>query len=573
MMAGKSRKERHERFLAAGFFPAEMPSCFYTETFASHRDSLWRSFNPPPTRRDGKPDFYFYKSNKASINFPRFRREDRRHSYMNPISFFFLSKVLADNYVNMRKLNRQSRLSVAPSIFDWAGARTLIPPSFGTRDSQNSSLNARFEILAEADIAGFFHSVYTHSIAWALHTKAVAKARRNDMTLYGNLIDLLVRNGQDGQTIGIPVGPETSRLIAEVLGSAIDRSIQKSLKLNTRARTSGERRAMRFVDDFTFGCSSTDEAEKVIATVREAVNSFELELNNSKTGTRPSAPFVPSGWREHLREFLPATFPYDPASLNRYFYNVQTVSQDNGDIDVLKYAVKAAIKVFLETDSWSVVQDYLLSSYRRSSTVLPQIVDVFILRDLAKGDVSKPLLTDFVNSRIPALADRQKNGEILWLLFLSLSLSLPLRTKTVARLLSIEDGAIALLVADARRMTLIPATTDFSFWNASLTVEGLNGPMWLYSYESSVKQINGVAGIGHITAHPYFRFLAEKQIEFYRSGLSHFNANAILRAQRRDNLRRRLMLTRLEDDLGEHIDDFDEVFDLEEEEDDGDTYA
>jgi hypothetical protein len=571
-MARKTRKIRHERFLGAGFFPSELPSCFYSETFASHRDSLWQSFTPPPTRKDEKPDYYFYKSNKASINFPRFQREDRRHSYMNPISFFFLSKVLADNYVNLRKLNRQSRLSVAPSIFDWVGSRTLIPPSFGTRDTQNSSLNARFEILAEADIAGFFHSVYTHSIAWAVHTKAVAKGRRNDMTLYGNLIDLLVRNGQDGQTIGIPVGPETSRLIAEVLGSAIDRSIQKSLKINTRGKTSGERRAMRFVDDFTFGCSSTDEAEKVIATIREAVNSFELELNNSKTGTRASAPFVRAGWREHLRGFLPATPPYDPASLNRYFYNVQTVSKDNGEIDVLKYAVKAATRVFLETESWPVVQDYLLSSYRQSPTVLPQIVDVFILRELARGDVSKPLLADFINSRIPVLADRQKNGEILWMLFLCLSLSLRLHPRTVARLLSIEDGAIALLVADARRAGLIPATTDFAFWNDSLTIDGLNGPMWLYSYESSMKQLNGVAGIAHIAAHPYFRFLAEKKIEFYRSGLSHFNANAILRAQRRDNLRRRLMLMRLEDDLGESIDDFDDVFN-EEEDDDGDIYA
>src|SRR5262249_23408450 len=159
---------------------------------------------------------------------------------------------------------------------------------------------------------------------------------------------------------------------------------------------------------------------------REAVNSFELELNNSKTGIRPSAPFIPSGWREHLREFLPTAPPYDAASLNRYFYNVQIVSRDNLDADVAKYAVKAATRVFLETNNWRVVQDYLLSSYRQSSTVLPRIVEVLILRQLSKGDVVKPSLADFVNSRIPVLADLQKNGEIIWLLFLCLSLGLAL---------------------------------------------------------------------------------------------------------------------------------------------------
>ena len=141
------------------------------------------------------------------MNFPRFRREDRRHSYLNPISFFFLSKVLADNYVNLRKLNRKSRLSVTPAIFDWGGSRAITQPAFGTRNRQNSSLNARFEILANADINGFYHTIYTHAIAWAVHTKPVAKRRRTDYSLYGNVIDLLVRNGQDGQTIGIRCWP------------------------------------------------------------------------------------------------------------------------------------------------------------------------------------------------------------------------------------------------------------------------------------------------------------------------------------------------------------------------------
>ena len=400
MAKRKTRKDRHQRLLAAGFFPPEMPSCFYSEKLAPHSDFLFRSFTALP-QVNRRPAYYSYQSNKANVNFPRFRREDRRHSYLNPISFFFLSKVLADNYVNLRKLNRKSRLSVTPAIFDWGGSRAITQPAFGTRNRQNSSLNARFEILANADINGFYHTIYTHAIAWAVHTKPVAKRRRTDYSLYGNVIDLLVRNGQDGQTIGIPVGPDTSRLIAEVVGSAIDGTIQKTLRLNSRAKSADERKAMRFVDDFTFGCASSQEAERFIATVRRATNGFELELNNSKTGIRPTAPFIPLGWRQHLRAFLPDTPPYNEASLNRYLYNVEMVARDNADSDVGKYAIKAATVAFLATDRWDVVQDYLLSSYRQSATVLPQVVNVTILRNLASRDVPKPLLTDFVNSRIP----------------------------------------------------------------------------------------------------------------------------------------------------------------------------
>ncbi len=66
--------------------------------------------------------------------------------------------------------------------------------------SQRATLNAGYELLAEADIAAFFHSVYTHTIPWAIHGKVLAKQKKQDMSLYGNLLDLLVRNAQDGQT-------------------------------------------------------------------------------------------------------------------------------------------------------------------------------------------------------------------------------------------------------------------------------------------------------------------------------------------------------------------------------------
>jgi hypothetical protein len=62
---------------------------------------------------------------------------------------------------------------------------------------------------------------------------------------------------------------------------------------------------MRFVDDFTFGCDSSQEAEKTIAAVRLAVNNFELELNNTKTGIRASAPYVSAAWREEVKSYLP----------------------------------------------------------------------------------------------------------------------------------------------------------------------------------------------------------------------------------------------------------------------------
>src|SRR4051794_35553463 len=104
----------------------------------------------------------------------------------------------------------------------------------------------------------------------------------------GNLIDLLCRNSQDGQTIGLPVGPDTSRMIAEIVGSAIDNEIQRRLDLPKDS-------AMRFVDDFCFGCNSKQLSENTIATVRRAAAELDLDLNNEKPRLETSSATHPGG--------------------------------------------------------------------------------------------------------------------------------------------------------------------------------------------------------------------------------------------------------------------------------------
>ena len=68
------------------------------------------------------------------------------------------------------------------------------------------------------DLSRFFPTIYTHSVPWAFHSKSVAKKNKNPTLKYfGNLLDLALRQAQDGQTIGIPIGPDTSHMIAEAI--------------------------------------------------------------------------------------------------------------------------------------------------------------------------------------------------------------------------------------------------------------------------------------------------------------------------------------------------------------------
>ena len=543
-----------------------MPSCFYSERFGSNRDAVLKAFDAVPSKKKGTPHFYSFKGERAVFNFPRFGREDRRHAYINPVSYFYLSKVLAENYVAIRKLNRRSKVSVAPAIFDWAGERALIRPAFDARDAQRVTLNAGYELLAEADIAAFFHSVYTHTIHWAIHGKVLAKKKKQDMTMYGNLLDLLVRNAQDGQTIGLPVGPDTSRLLAEIIGTAVDQAIQKALK-GSRHWSAKQRGGMRFVDDYTFGCSSQQEAEIIIAAVRRCANEFELELNNNKTNISPTGPFFPAAWKEHIRSLLPSA-DADESSLLRYFYGVEVAVRAHPEANVQKFAIQNARRLFLESGEWRLIEDYLLSSYRHNPTVLPIVLEILILRHLDKKDVDIERIGSFVAARLPALTRLQKRGEICWLIFLCICLKATLRAPAVSELFDVEDGAIAILISDAKRLGLIQGTIDQSTWDRSLTQDGLRSSMWLYAYESTLKNLNSTRSKGHVTADPYFGPMMALNIEFYRSGSFHMNRSALLSRLRHERLRQLIQQAAVETDLAEDFDDFDDAEEAYEGEDD-----
>ena len=90
------------------------------------------------------------------------------------------------------------------------------------------------------------HVNYTAS----LHLSA---ATSKGPELLGGLLDRNVRTGQDGQTKGLPIGPDTSLLLAETILCAIDSQLQ-SLYPQTRDF------CIRFMDDLEFSDRVRDGA-------------------------------------------------------------------------------------------------------------------------------------------------------------------------------------------------------------------------------------------------------------------------------------------------------------------------
>lgn len=188
------------------------------------------------------------------------------------------------------------------------------------------------QYVVHADVASCFPSIYTHSVPWALHGKALAKKTTSITALYGNLLDKCTQNTRDKQTNGLLIGPHSSNIIAEIILTKIDAELQAK----------GHRKIARHIDDYTFYADNFAAAERFVKDLGMCLRGFEMSLNDKKTRIlalpRPSS----DNWIQRLNRFA---FPKDEEvrySIVRSFLDLALeCAQAAGKSTPLNYAIKA----------------------------------------------------------------------------------------------------------------------------------------------------------------------------------------------------------------------------------------
>lgn len=221
-----------KKLLKKGYFPDEVGYWFSTKTLSENYTKILNY-----AQYDRKK---ISKSLKYSIPKGKFHRRNLEIS--NPYNFLFLTKEIHDNWKDISTHLEKSKLSLTTPVF-LANKHRAISRKHSFEDITTmfitSAVGANYVL--KTDISRFYSTIYTHSIPWALHTKLVSKNKKTDTTLLGNRLDKLIRDSQDGQTIGIPIGPDTSLIIAEIIGVAIDEELIKDIECLS---------AFRYIDDY-----------------------------------------------------------------------------------------------------------------------------------------------------------------------------------------------------------------------------------------------------------------------------------------------------------------------------------
>ena len=147
------------------------------------------------------------------------------------------------------------------------------------------SLRRKYPILVTSDVASCFDSIYTHSIDWAINGILSGKdyqTRANLKGSFGSKLDRALQKVNYEETKGIPIGPEFSRTIAEVILQKVDLLI--NLRLSEMHYTAGhDYDFRRYVDDYFIFASSPSVAEAIIRAMDESLSEYRLTRNVEKT--------------------------------------------------------------------------------------------------------------------------------------------------------------------------------------------------------------------------------------------------------------------------------------------------
>lgn len=126
----------------------------------------------------------------------------------------------------------------------------------------------------KTDFTSFYHTMYTHSIAWITMGKEQSKLHKSKK-IFGNHLDSLVGQEQDGETHGLPTGNLLTKIIAEYYMACFDQELREKLPKDVTFH--------RYVDDFIFAYNSDSSKERTIKELRRLVNRYALSLNENKT--------------------------------------------------------------------------------------------------------------------------------------------------------------------------------------------------------------------------------------------------------------------------------------------------
>jgi hypothetical protein len=496
---------RAENLLLKGFFPSQVPPPFSSRSLALQLAVLrvdWGIDAPKAKAPSCKPEIF---------SVARAGHQRRLTSLINPVPQTFLTAFVARHWADFLRHYRKSQLSASRPRFLPNGDRAACIPSMQRLHEKKILESAGFKYMLRTDVSRFFPTVYTHSVPWALHSKVAAKKNRSITSKYfGNLIDQALRQGQDEQTMGLPIGPDTSHIIAEAIAISVDLLVKSSLK----SWPAG----FRYVDDYFLFFASVQDAEGALAVLTRALKEFELHINFEKTKICPVQDLVDDYWSHQLRSFeLAKEGRRQRSDIHHFFELAKDLAAKNSDENVMTYALKRASSVIVRHENWDVFEARICHAALSHPNTLQTVSQIFATYRHHGYRLNQVRIRRTINALISEHAALGHHSEVAWCLWMCKELEVELEVANVDLVAAMHSSICALLLMDLAASGKLSKAPKETFWRSIDGVGSLREEFWLVCYEAGVRGWGGFTS-AKVVGDEYFRRLHELNVSFYDSG-------------------------------------------------------
>ena len=274
------------KLLCYGLFPERLDGIFQSKDFGNWAIANESSINIPKKERYQLLNYKLTRNN----NSPRYM------GCPNPIGHVCLSQHIRKNWDKIEKrINRvpdYANVSMIRPKLDNKSKRLLSLDSYDKNpEEEQLHLTKQFgkKYYVKADISSCFPSIYTHTLSWALVGKTIAKKNQAKRKTWYNQLDQACGKIQDGETRGVPIGPDSSGILCEIILSQIDLKLKKY-------------DYVRHIDDYACYCETKDEADKFIRDLSYELEQYRLQLNTKKTLILPLPQALNEDWVRKLKQ-------------------------------------------------------------------------------------------------------------------------------------------------------------------------------------------------------------------------------------------------------------------------------
>jgi len=489
-----------EDLLHRGYLPIQLPPGFSSSTFHSGIGLLWPQSAPPSTVAE-----------KYSVARSSYYR--RTTALVNPIGFFYLAREIATHWSQIEAHYQKSQLSRSiPSVGNDGTLRAIDLRRFSALHEEKIVVSSGYKYALVTDVTSYFPAIYTHSIPWALHGKAVAKAHqgmaKGSPAYLGNLLDRRCRDLQDKQTIGLPIGPDTSHIVAEIIGVAMDERLHADLGVSPAG--------FRYVDDFFLFFGRREEAEKALASIIKAVSDFELHINAAKTRIIEVKELVDESWKYSVKRLsIAAARKQQRDDIHHFFEALFSLEKRFRDESLVKYGLKRLSGTVVKKSNWVVLEAYLLKCGYGFPNTLQVIAQILATYASFGYPLNRSAIGRFCNELIRTSALSNQHGEVSWLLWMCKEFQLALEDGIIKEVFRMPGSVCKLIALDLHHSGLAREAPEEKMLQGLADGRALTGSEWLLAYEAGRRKWLFNSDTAFIQKHPYFGSLLIMDVRFY----------------------------------------------------------